>query len=360
MDTEWMQQAILLSQQARMRAPPNPWVGCVLVKDGSLVGKGATQKPGLAHAEIEALEQAGTNARGATAYVTLEPCAHHGRTPPCSDALITAGVARVVIAMLDPDPRVRGRGIEQLKNAGIEVSEGVCSDQVATILRPYIHHRTTGLPYCILKIAVSIDGRIAASDGSSRWISCEEARADAHRLRAESQAILIGAGTALRDRPALTVREYDEPGIQQPLRVLLDPRGRVPAEGPLFDVQQAPTLVITTEQAPARRRDEWGDAGAQVTLLEQTLDLKTILKLLGSQGIVQVLAEGGSQIHSSLIKAQLFDQLTVYFGACLLGDQGVPFTEGLGIKTIGDAKRLELIGTAQLGSTIRANYTQKT
>ncbi|MGH9026374.1 MAG: bifunctional diaminohydroxyphosphoribosylaminopyrimidine deaminase/5-amino-6-(5-phosphoribosylamino)uracil reductase RibD, partial [Acidimicrobiia bacterium] len=241
-DRDFVELAVALGERGRRTAPPNPWVGCVIVDGGEVVGAGFHHRPGAAHAEVAALRAAGGRSRGSTAFVTLEPCAHHGRTPPCAEALVAAGVARVVVAVRDPDPRVSGRGIRALEEAGVAVDVGPGADAAARSLRSYLHHRRTGRAFALVKVATSLDGRTAAADGSSQWITGPEARADGHRLRAESQAVIVGAGTALADRPALTARDVTPAVERQPLRVLLDARGRVPAEGPMFDVTRAPTL----------------------------------------------------------------------------------------------------------------------
>src|SRR5688572_24346004 len=226
-DQQMMRQAIALAASVRGTTSPNPWVGCVL----STGHEGATQPPGGAHAEAAALAAAGAAARGAAVYTTLEPCSHHGRTPPCADALIAARVARVVVGLEDPDNNVRGRGIQRLRDAGIEVEVGVCADEIRAQLAPYLKHRETGRPWVVLKLAATMDGRTAAPDGSSRWITGDAARADAHRLRAESDAVIVGAGTVRADDPALTVRDSlgsvpERNGGEDPLRVVL---GTVPA-----------------------------------------------------------------------------------------------------------------------------------
>src|SRR3954451_16879951 len=217
-DERLMRQAIAAAATVRTTTAPNPWVGAALVTDDGRIFTGATQPPGGAHAEIEALRAAGDSARGATLYVTLEPCSHHGRTGPCADAVIDAGVTRVVIAIEDPDEQVAGRGIARLREAGVDVSVGTCRDEVTKQLAPYLHHRRTGRPYVVLKLAATLDGRIAAPDGTSQWITGLEARRDVHRLRAESDAVLVGAGTVRADDPELTVRLVDGP---DPLRVVL-------------------------------------------------------------------------------------------------------------------------------------------
>jgi diaminohydroxyphosphoribosylaminopyrimidine deaminase/5-amino-6-(5-phosphoribosylamino)uracil reductase len=223
-DERWMQAAVDAAATVRATAHPNPWVGCAIVDADGLVAVGATRPPGEAHAEVVALEAAGERARGATAYVTLEPCSHHGRTGPCADALVEAGVARVVVAVADPDPRVAGEGVARLREAGIAVEVGCAAATVEAQLQAYLHQRRTGRPYVVLKLAATLDGRTAARDGTSRWITGAEARADVHRLRAESDGIVVGAGTVRADDPELTARDADGP---DPERVVL---GRIPAD----------------------------------------------------------------------------------------------------------------------------------
>jgi diaminohydroxyphosphoribosylaminopyrimidine deaminase/5-amino-6-(5-phosphoribosylamino)uracil reductase len=358
-DLELMGQALSLAGRARLRTPPNPWVGCVIVRDGEVVGEGATQAPGGAHAEVEALRAAGDRARGATAYVTLEPCAHHGRTPPCTEALIDAGVTRVVVALEDPDPNVSGRGIAQLQERGITVDVGSGADNARLSLAPYLVHRRTGRSFCLLKTAMSVDARIAAADGSSQWITGPAARADAHGLRADSQAVVVGAGTALTDRPSLTVRDLDPPVEHPPLRVVLDARGRVPATGALFDGDLAPTLVITTEAAPAAAVDDWRAAGAKVEIVPAApggVDLSAALAVLGGHGVLQAMVEGGPTVHGALLAAGLVDRLVVYLGAALLGPDGAPAFAGSRPATIAHAHRLSLRGATPLGDDVRLDY----
>src|SRR3954451_13670526 len=300
-DTELMDRALARGETARRRSAPNPWVGAVVVRDGEVVGEGATQPPGGAHAEIEALRAAGDRARGATLYTTLEPCSHQGRTGPCVVALAEAGVTRVVIALEDPDPHVAGQGLAPLRDRGITVDVGTGADAAARSLAPYLLHRRLGRAFTVVKTAMSLDGRIAARDGSSQWITGAASRADAHRLRAESQAIVIGAGTALADRPRLTVRDADGPTGPAPLRVLLDATGRVPAEGPLFDVELAPTLVVTTDATPDSASRAWLAAGAKVLTVPPApsgtgVDLGATLEVLAGLGVLQALVEGGGAL----------------------------------------------------------------
>ena len=316
-----MAEAVALGQSVRTETSPNPWVGAIIVpEDDRPAAEGTTQPPGGPHAEVVALGLAGSSARNATAYVTLEPCSHHGRTPPCADALIAAGVGRVVIGVLDPDPRVSGQGANRLRAAGIDVEVGVGADEVALSLRPYLAHRRRGRPWVVLKLASTLDGRIAAPDGSSRWITGPAARLDAHRLRAESDAIVVGAGTVRADDPALTVR--DVPG-RDPLRVVL---GHPPA-----DARIHPALVHD---------------GALEPLLDD----------LGHRGVLQVLVEGGSGVAASFHRAGLVDQYVLYLAPALLGgDDGRPLFAGPGAPTMAEIWRGRLADVRRVGSDLRVD-----
>jgi len=364
-----MAEAVAQGERGRFTAAPNPWVGCVVVgADGEIVGRGFHRRAGEPHAEVHALREAGDRARGATAYVTLEPCAHQGRTPPCAPALVEAGLSRVVVAVLDPDDRVAGRGVEIVRSAGIAVDVGIGAGAAARSLAPYLHHRRTGRPLCLLKTAASLDGRTAAADGTSQWITGPEARADAHRLRAESGAVLIGAGTALADNPTLTFRNLEfEAGLApaQPLRVLLDAAGRVPPTGPLFDLTLAPTLVLTTETADPETKRAWKEAGAEVEELPATapaekaagaVDLAAAMKALGRRGILQAMVEGGAALHGSLLRAGLADRIVVYTGGAILGADGHPLFGGPGPGTLSEASRWRLTAVHQLGGDARLDW----
>ncbi len=314
-----MATAIALGDEVRTTTSPNPWVGCVVVAPGA--GRafyGATQPPGGAHAEVVALGAAGAAARGATAFVTLEPCAHHGRTPPCADALVEAGVARVVVGVLDPDPKVAGRGVARLRSAGIEVSVGASSVQVELSLAPYLKHRRTGRPWVVLKLATTLDGRIAAPDGDSAWITGPDARADVHRLRAESDAVLVGAGTVRQDDPRLTVR--DVPG-RDPLRVVLgmaDATARV-----------QPALSLH------------GEPGA-------------VLDELGRRDVLQLLVEGGASVAHLFHMAGLVDRYVLYVAPALFGgDDGLACFAGPGAPTMADLWRGSFVSVDKLGADLR-------
>jgi diaminohydroxyphosphoribosylaminopyrimidine deaminase / 5-amino-6-(5-phosphoribosylamino)uracil reductase len=357
-DTELMARAVALGERGRLGAPPNPWVGCVVARDGVVVGEGFHHRAGESHAEVLALRDAGPRAEGATAYITLEPCAHLGRTPPCTDALIAADVRRVVVAVEDPDPHVQGRGIGALQASGIEVAVGVGATDARRSLAPYLHHRGTGRAFCLVKTAMSLDGRAAAADGSSRWITGEEARADAHRLRAESQAVVVGSGTARADRPMLTVRAGRVE--RQPLRVVLDGRGCVPATGPLFDVELAPTLVLTTDRAPTEAVDAWRATGAKVEAVRTDdggrVDLGAVLELLAREGVVQALFEGGPTVHGAVMAAGLMNRLVAYVAPTVLGADARAAFEWAGPATVDAASRFDLIGTTQLGTDVRLEF----
>jgi diaminohydroxyphosphoribosylaminopyrimidine deaminase/5-amino-6-(5-phosphoribosylamino)uracil reductase len=322
-DVEHMGRALALAATVRSATTPNPWVGAVLVTaDGStVVGEGATAPPGGAHAEVTALSQAGEAARGATLYTTLEPCSHHGRTPPCVEAIVDAGVARVVVGVEDPDPQVAGRGLAALAAAGIDVTLGVAAAEVADQLAPYLKHRTTGQPWVVLKMAASLDGRTAAPDGTSRWITGEEARQDVHRLRAGSDAVLVGAGTVRADDPALTVRLDDGIERSQPMRVVL---GRAPE-------------------------------GARVLpALELSGELGQVLDELGRRGVLQLLIEGGARVAHDFHAAGLVDRYVVYLAPIFFGgDDARPLFSGPGAGTIDDVWKGRLVSVERLGDDLR-------
>ncbi len=360
-DTELMDRALARGESARRWTAPNPWVGAVVVRDGEVVGQGATQPPGGPHAEIEALREAGDRARGATVFTTLEPCAHQGRTGPCVVALAEAGVTRVVVALEDPDPDVAGLGITQLRDRGVTVDVGVGAEAAARSLAPYLLHRRRGRSFTVVKTAMSLDGRVAARDGSSRWITGAASRADAHRLRAESQAVVIGAGTALADRPRLTVRDAAGPNGPTPMRVLLDATGRVPAEGPLFDAELAPTLVVTTDATPDAAQRAWLAAGSKVLTVPPAasgtgVDLAATLEVLAGLGVLQALVEGGAALSGSLVEAGLADRLVTYVAPTVLGRDGRPALDLAGPSRIADAARWRLVDVARVGTDVRLEY----
>jgi diaminohydroxyphosphoribosylaminopyrimidine deaminase / 5-amino-6-(5-phosphoribosylamino)uracil reductase len=354
-DEGWMARAVALAEGGRGATSPNPMVGAVLVRDGRVVGEGFHQAAGRAHAEVEALAAAGAAAAGATCYVSLEPCAHQGRTPPCADALVAAGVARVVAAMTDPDPRVDGAGLARLRAAGVRVEVGVGAEPAAEQNAAYLTHRRLGRPRVTLKAAASLDGKVAAPDGTSQWITGPAARADGHRLRAEADAVAVGAGTALADDPRLTVRLPGHAG-RQPLRVLVDAAGRVGADGHLFD-GEAETLVATTTAAPAAAVDAWKAAGAEVMVCASApagVDLADLALALGARGVLELLVEGGPRLQASLWAAGLADRLVWYLAPLAIGGDAAPgLLGGAGATTLAEARRLRLASVDRLGDDLR-------
>jgi diaminohydroxyphosphoribosylaminopyrimidine deaminase/5-amino-6-(5-phosphoribosylamino)uracil reductase len=365
-DADAMRAALDAAYGARRRVAPWPHVGAVIVRHGEVVGIGATGSfPQGPHAEVAALAEAADRAVGATLVTTLEPCNHHGNTPPCTEAILAAGVSRVVVALTDPDPKVAGSGLARLTAAGIEVDVGVGADLVADQLWAYLHHRRTGRAATLAKVATSLDGRIAAADGSSRWITGAEARADAHGLRADSQAIVVGAGTVLADDPELTVRDAGGPEMfAAPLRVLLDARGRVPATVRLADTSVAPTLIVTTPVAPESALAPWRERGCEVVTVDfaendrgSGVDLVDVLELLGGRGVLQAMVEGGAYLHGALFDAGLVDRVVAYVGNTLLGAEGLAGYGLGGPKSIADAARFGLRSVRQLGDDVRLEYT---
>jgi len=360
-DEFYMLKAIEAGEKARLRSPPNPWVGCVIVKNNEIVGDGFTQAVGGAHAEVEALLKAGDKAKDSTVYVTLEPCSHYGRTPPCSLALIKAKVKRVVIGLQDPDIKVSGEGLKLLQSAGIAVDVGVCAKEAHQLLEPYLYQRRSGLPFCLCKAAVSLDGRIAAADQSSRWISSQDSRAYSHYLRSISQAILIGSHTANFDQPCLNVRHSPSP-LSPPLRVIIDSTGKTRVQGSLFDLSIAPTLIYTTNLCPKDLRLKWEKTGVEVIELEaqeKHVPLKSVLSDLSQRGVLQVLVEGGAGIFSSFLKNKLCQKLTLIHGPRILGTNGLSLFSHFYVPTIAQAPIVELQECFRLGNDVITSYRFK-
>ncbi len=317
-DSEWMARALQLAAQGLNTTTPNPRVGCVLVKGNKVVDEGWHVRAGEPHAEVHALRAAGKNARGATAYVTLEPCSHHGRTPPCAEALIEAGVVRVVCAMQDPNPRVAGQGIARLRAAGIAVESGLMETSARELNVGFVSRMTRGLPWVRSKIAASLDGRTALANGTSQWITGEAARQDVQHWRARSCAVLTGVGTVLADDPQLNVREIAVG--RQPLRVVLDSALRM---SPAARMLQGGQTLIYTVSADTLKRDVLTVRGAEVVVLPDAagqVDLPTVLRDLARRGINEVLVEAGKTLNGALLRAGLVDELVLYLAPQLLGD----------------------------------------
>ena len=339
-----MARALELAARGEGRTAPNPPVGAVIVAGGTIVGEGFHARAGGPHAEVVALRDAGERARGATIYVTLEPCAHHGRTPPCTTALIEAGVARVVIGCTDPNPRVTGGGAGVLETAGIDVATGVLEDDCRRLIAPFAHHATTGLPFATLKSAVTLDGKTATSTGRSQWISSEPARQETHRLRDRVDAIVVGVGTVLADDPRLTTRGVE--GGRDPLRVVLDSELRTPPESTILHLDSpAATVVATTERAPAARLAAIESTGAEVLVLDRDstgrVDLHALWKTLGDRGVLHMLLEGGATLAQSALETGLIDRMVIVVAPLLFGGDDAPgIFRGRGVREIADAPRL--------------------
>ncbi|MDQ4144078.1 MAG: bifunctional diaminohydroxyphosphoribosylaminopyrimidine deaminase/5-amino-6-(5-phosphoribosylamino)uracil reductase RibD [Actinomycetota bacterium] len=334
-DEVFMSRALELARSVPF-ASPNPRVGAVLVRDEEIVGEGRHLGAGHPHAETEAL--AGADARGATLYVTLEPCAHHGRTPPCASALVEAGVGRAVAAMTDPDDRVAGKGFEILRSSGIEVEVGLLEEAARRLNAGFIHHRTTGRPLVSLKLALTLDGRLAAPDRSSQWITGPEARALVHRRRAQVDAILVGAGTVTADDPELTARDVG--AKRQPVRVIADARGAVSPDARALS-RPGERIVATTDRCPHEIQTAYKEAGAEVLILERAdrgVALEPLMDQLGARGFLEVLCEGGGILASSLLKAGLVDRLELFYGPLVVG-RGGPDLDDIGVTTLSEARR---------------------
>ena len=353
-DVRFMRRALELALLRKGLTHPNPTVGCVIVKDGKIVGEGYHEKAGMPHAEVVALQKAGERAKGATLYVTLEPCSHHGRTPPCTDAIIRAGLKKVVIATLDPNPLVSGRGVARLREAGIEVVLGVLEEEAKRINEDFFTYITQRRPYVTLKWAQSIDGTMGTKTGDSKWISSEESRAFAHRLRAEASAVLVGINTALRDDPELTVRAFE--WERQPLRIVLDPQLRISEGLKLVKDGKAQTLVVTAKEDRDKidRLQELGVKVIIATSEDGRLNLGEVLRELYFLDVMHLLVEGGAYTLTSFIKEGLFDRIWVFLAPVLLGD-GKRIGD-LDINYVREAKRLRLRDLKRFGEDVALEY----
>lgn len=353
-DYRFMRRALRLSVLGRYGTHPNPRVGCVLVRQGRILGEGWHERAGGLHAEIAALSNAQASVHGATAYVTLEPCCHFGRTRPCVEALIAAGVSRVVAAMQDPNPVVAGRGIAELCQAGIDVELGLCREAAEKINAGYVCRLRHGRPYVRLKQAASLDGRVALASGASRWITGRISRTSVHRRRAESSAVLTGIGTVLHDDPQLNVRGIDT--TRQPWRFVLDSQLRLPTTARVLRSSGGPVHVICTEHADRGREALLGEAGACIHRLKQDgdgrVDLEACVAALGTLEINDLWVEAGPRLARSLLAADLVDEWWLYFGPKILGDQAIPLVEGPALSPLSaDEPRMSL-GACRSGTDV--------
>ena len=354
-----MRAALALARRSLGRTWPNPSVGCVIVRDGRVIARGRTQEGGRPHAEADAIAHAGEPLKGATVYVSLEPCSHHGRTPPCADALVAAGVARVVSALEDPDPRVKGQGHARLKEAGIAVEVGEGAAQAAEINAGFLLRVLEGRPLFHLKLASSLDGRIATASGESRWITGEAARADGQRLRATHDAILVGSGTAAADDPDLTCRL---PGLagRSPLRIVLDSKARLsPTSKLATTARQVPVWLVCTSAAPAAAREMLNEAGVEIVEVsaggDGRVDVAAAGQALGARGLTRVLVEGGGQVAAAFLKAGLVDRISSYRAGLVLGGDGRSAVGELGFNRLDFAPRFRLVSARSLaGDTLES------
>ena len=362
-DLRAMRAALALARRGLGQVWPNPAVGCVIVKDGRVVGRGWTQPGGRPHAETEALARAGAAARGGTAYVTLEPCCHWGRTPPCADALIAAGLRRVVVALQDPDPRVAGGGLARLHETGVTVACGLCEAEAAEVNAGFLHRMRLGRPLVTLKLATSLDGRIATAAGESRWITGSAARERAHLLRATHDAILVGTGTVLADDPQLTCRL---PGLagRSPVRVMLDRQLRVPLDARLItEARQVPTWLVTLPSADPQTQEALRKTGVEIiegsTDAAGQLDLAAALQRLGERGLTCLLVEGGGQLAAALLRAGLVDRLIWLHAPLLLGGDAVPAVGELGFGALATAPAFERLSTETAGADVMTTFAAR-
>ena len=368
-DAGHMGLALSLAERAVGSVSPNPPVGAVLVRDGEVVGEGYTRPPGQAHAEIAAIRQAGPRARGATLYTTLEPCNHQGRTGPCSEAIIEAGIVEVRSAVTDPNPHVKGGGMSRLSEAGIAVSTGEMAGEAARLIEAYAKHVKTGTPFVTAKFAMSLDGKIATRTGSSQWITGEEARAYAHRLRAASDAVMVGINTVLADDPRLTARDGSGAALdRQPLRVVVDSRGRMPPEARMLG-EPGSTLIVTGGAGASQgtKGRGWIPAFAGKTIdgelrsvegvvlpaVDEMVDLEALMSYLGEREVASVVVEGGGVLLGTLFDRGLVDKVCAFIAPVIVGGADAPSpVAGEGVELIGDALRLRDVEVVTLGGDI--------
>jgi len=351
----FMRLALEEARRSLGRTSPNPTVGAVVVKNGRVIARGHHRKAGMPHAEVVAIRRAGRRARGADLYTTLEPCDHYGRTPPCTLAIVEAGVRRVICASFDPNPLVNGKGIARLRRAGISVKTGILQEEADRLNQPFFKHVRTGMPWVTLKAAITLDGKIATATGDSRWISGERSRALAHRLRDQVDAILVGANTVLRDDPRLTTRLPRGRG-HSPVRVVVDSALRLPARRALFtDTSLASTIVATLQSPLSRRAKRLLRSGVEVWQVKGKggrVDLADLLRQLGARGLLHVLVEGGAQLHACFLHQGLADELVLFIAPKLIGGDGLSWVGSLGVRRMREALQLADLSVARVGEDL--------
>lgn len=354
----YMQRAVDLGEKGRITAAPNPWVGCVIVKNHTIIGEGFHTQPGMDHAEKVAIDATNVSLKDAEVYVTLEPCNHYGLTPPCTDLLIKHKVRKVFVALRDPDERVSGQGIAKLKASGIKVVEGLEAEKAEASLKPYLHQRRYGSPWVVLKTAVSIEGQVADCHGSSKWLTCKQAREDVGFLRASSQAVIIGKKTALLDNPLLTARKasqqlYD----RQPMKIILDTDGNLPNDLNVF-LNPERVLYVTSNEISLKNLQKKESLGIEILKVRKDdngLDLHVIIDYLKKKKFLQVLIEGGRCLHTSFLNKGLANSLIVYQGSKVLGDQGMSMFSDIG-RDLSSSLILKLISVDKLGTSTKTVY----
>jgi diaminohydroxyphosphoribosylaminopyrimidine deaminase/5-amino-6-(5-phosphoribosylamino)uracil reductase len=352
MDENYMRRAIILARKGVGRTAPNPAVGCVIVRDGSIVGEGWHRRAGTPHAEVHALVQAGALARGADVYVTLEPCAHCGKTPPCAATLIAAGVGRVIAGMVDPNPKVCGKGMEMLRAAGIPVTIGVLEQECRLLNEPFIKHVTTGLPFVICKVALTLDGRIATATGDSKWVTNEQSRRYVHRLRSSVDAIMVGSGTVRADDPELTSRI---PGGRDPLRVIVDSALSLPAESKVFHLDSPVRTVVATLAPSAGGAGMLEALGVEVLACGASkgrVDLVDLMRQLGARGVQSILLEGGATLAGEALRQGLIDKFLFFYASKIVGGEAPGPFAGPGAETMAAALRLRDLRLRRFGTDL--------
>ncbi len=349
----YMNLAIEMAKQTTGQTAPNPKVGAVVVKNGEIVGLGAHLKAGEGHAEVHALQMAGDKAKGATMYVTLEPCSHHGKTPPCADLVIEQGIQTIYIATTDPNPLVAGRGIERLKEAGLDVHVGLNEQSAVALNTIFNHFMRTNLPFVTLKSASSMDGKIATKTGHSKWITGPEARLDVHRYRHEHDAILVGIDTIIKDDPSLTTRLPS--GGKNPIRLVMDTHLRIPKQSKVLNDREAPTWIITGSQVSGTGIQALQNDHVRILKMpEEKINIHALLERLVQERITSILVEGGGTVHASFIKEKAFQQIVTYLAPILIGGHSSPsIIGGEGIERVSDAMELEMVSYEKIGKDLK-------
>ena len=352
-DEQWMKRVLRLAEKGRGRTSPNPMVGALLVKGGRVIGEGYHARAGEPHAEILALGQAGKKAKGATLYLNLEPCTHYGRTPPCAPQVIKAGLKRVVVGMEDPNPQVKGRGVESLRRAGLEVELGILERQCQRLNEAFCKYIVVKEPFVILKAAATLDGKIATRDGDSKWITGEAARRLVHRLRDQSDGVVVGIETILKDNPLLTARIR---GARDPFRIILDSRLRIPEEAHVIEASPSKTIIATTGGISKEKAERLAEKGVQILVfdsIEGRVNLKACLRRLAEMGMMNLLVEGGSQVNGSFLDQGLVDKLFLFLSPKLIGDRQAPgIFGGRGVRSLKKAIMISELRMRKVGGDI--------